>query len=99
VNSKEWLEYCCKQKWQLCTADVSAMQRDFAAAEERAENEQHERQLWHDACRDVEKDNDALAAKLEALRPYLRHKEGCEALGVHTDDCTCGLEALLRGGG
>jgi len=33
----------------------------------------------------------------EKLKPYLRHKEGCEALGVHTDDCTCGLEALMGG--
>ena len=43
----------------------------------------------------------ALAAPAEGLweklKPYLRHKEGCEALGVHTDDCTCGLEALLGG--
>jgi len=34
----------------------------------------------------------------EKLKPYLRHKEGCEALGVHIDDCTCGLEALMGGG-
>ena len=33
----------------------------------------------------------------EKLKPYLRHKEGCEILGVHTDDCTCGLEALMGG--
>ena len=51
----------------------------------------------------------ALAAKLEALRPYLRHHKECvkgetfvtgtwDDHQLHTIGCTCGLDALMGGG-
>ena len=39
--------------------------------------------------------NDALASKLEALWPYLRHTPECAICYRDGDDCTCGLTALM----
>ena len=104
MNSKEWAEKVqVSDLYGSMWADVIA---DLAAAEERAERAEKARKEIEDCFLQGKvplgvsmPQIDALAAKLEALRPYLRHKEGCEALGVYTDDCTCGLDALLRGGG
>jgi hypothetical protein len=69
MNSREWFDYCSKQKWQLCTADVSAMQCDLAACEAGFESFKADCTATHEADNAemiaITADRDDLRRKLE----------------------------------